>query len=70
MTAGIVLDGDTDRGTDGVRWGQMGSDGVRWGQVPPSLFGAKFAFFLQNQQMGSGTSVPLSVFFGKKAMII
>ena len=25
MTAGIVLDGDTDRGTDGVRWGQMGS---------------------------------------------
>ena len=60
MTAGIVLDGDTDRGTDGVRWGQ----------VPPSLFGAKFAFFLQNQQMGKGTSVPLSVFFGKKAMLI
>ena len=56
MTAGMVLNGVTD--------------GDRWGQVPPSLFGAKFAFFLQNQQMGTGTSVPLFVFFGKEAMII
>lgn len=56
-------------GTDGDRMGTTDGDN-RWGQVPPSLFGAKFAFFLQNQQMGTGTSVPLFVFFGKKAMII